>query len=71
MDDTKKIHRNHSESLSKTTKNNNNEALMTSLDKQSCHGPLGMEHGHINDEDITASSAFDFKSVGPQNARYY
>ena len=28
-----------------------------------------MEHGHIKDEDITASSAFDFKSVGPQNAR--
>ena len=28
-----------------------------------------MEHGHIDDEDITASSAFDFKSVGPQNAR--
>ena len=34
-----------------------------------CLLALGMEHGHIKDEDITASSAFDFKSVGPQNAR--
>ena len=32
--------------------------------------PLGMEHGHIKDGDITASSYFDFKSVGPQNGRY-
>ena len=28
-----------------------------------------MEKGHIKDEDITASSAFDFKSVGPHLAR--
>lgn len=34
-----------------------------------CSLPLGMEKGHIKDEDITASSAFDFKSVGPHNAR--
>eukprot|EP00096_Caligus_rogercresseyi_P011414 TRINITY_DN4481_c0_g1_i2.p1 TRINITY_DN4481_c0_g1~~TRINITY_DN4481_c0_g1_i2.p1 ORF type:complete len:680 (+),score=197.66 TRINITY_DN4481_c0_g1_i2:156-2195(+) len=34
-----------------------------------CSSPLGMEHGHIEDADIQASSAFDFKSVGPQNAR--
>ena len=36
---------------------------------KACDSPLGMEHGHIKDADITASSAFDFKSVGPQNAR--
>ncbi len=34
-----------------------------------CRRPLGMEHGHIADEDISASSSFDFKSVGPHNAR--
>ena len=34
-----------------------------------CVVPLGMEKGHIKDEDITASSAFDFKSVGPHLAR--
>ena len=36
---------------------------------QMCFGPLGMEHGHISDEHISASSAFDYKSVGPHNAR--
>ncbi len=39
------------------------------LFSDSCTAALGMEHGHIKDEDITASSAFDLKSVGPQNAR--
>ena len=29
-----------------------------------------MEHGHIKDEDISATSYFDLKSVGPHNARY-
>ena len=49
---------------------NNNEKISSSnLNEDACFGPLGMEHGHIDDEDITASSAFDFKSVGPQNAR--
>ena len=41
----------------------------TSLILLGCHLPLGMEKGHIKDEDITASSAFDLKSVGPHLAR--
>ena len=49
---------------------NNNATSPTNLKLQSCYDPLGMEHGHINDEDISASSAFDYKSVGPHNARY-
>jgi len=32
-------------------------------------GPLGMEHGHIKDGDITASSTFDYHSVGPHIGR--
>eukprot|EP00095_Tigriopus_kingsejongensis_P010264 snap_masked-scaffold178_size283195-processed-gene-1.2 protein:Tk10264 transcript:snap_masked-scaffold178_size283195-processed-gene-1.2-mRNA-1 annotation:"epithelial discoidin domain-containing receptor 1-like" len=36
---------------------------------ESCFLPLGMEHGHIANGDISASSAFDHTSVGPQNAR--
>ena len=55
--------------LKERPKNNNSESMISNLREQSCFGPLGMEHGHINDEDISASSAFDFKSVGPQNAR--
>ncbi|TRY62645.1 hypothetical protein TCAL_11961 [Tigriopus californicus] len=38
-------------------------------DDDSCRSALGMEHGHISDSDISASSAFDYTSVGPQNAR--
>ena len=38
-------------------------------DADNCLQPLGMEHGHISDDKITASSAFDHKSVGPQNGR--
>ena len=38
-------------------------------DADKCMQPLGMEHGHIGDDKITASSAFDHKSVGPQNGR--
>ena len=34
-----------------------------------CLLPLGMGKGHIKDEDISASSAFDLKSVGPHLAR--
>lgn len=34
-----------------------------------CIGPLGMEHGLIKDEDITASSSFDSGNVGPQHGR--
>ena len=30
---------------------------------------LGMEHGHIKDVDITASSTFDYHSVGPHIGR--
>ena len=34
-----------------------------------CLLALGMGKGHIKDEDISASSAFDLKSVGPHLAR--
>ena len=37
-----------------------------------CQGSaLGMEHGHINDADITASSTFDYHSVGPHIGRWF
>jgi hypothetical protein len=42
---------------------------ITILEK--CILPLGMEEGKIPDEAITASSSYEMKSVGPQNARYY
>ncbi|CAB4069812.1 DDR2 [Lepeophtheirus salmonis] len=45
------------------------EVSSVSNEANECAIPLGMEHGHIDDADITASSAFDFKSVGPQNGR--
>lgn len=35
-----------------------------------CIIPLGMEEGKIPDNAITASSSYEMKSVGPQNARY-
>lgn len=35
-----------------------------------CILPLGMEEGKIPDDAITASSSYETKSVGPQNARY-
>lgn len=35
-----------------------------------CRKALGMQSGHIPDDAITASSAFDDKSVGPANGRY-
>ena len=35
-----------------------------------CVEPLGMESGKIPESRITASSSFDVKSVGPQNARF-
>lgn len=41
---------------------------MSFLEK--CILPLGMEEGKIPDEAITASSSYEMKSVGPQNARY-
>ncbi|XP_024936417.1 discoidin domain-containing receptor 2 isoform X2 [Cephus cinctus] len=34
-----------------------------------CILPLGMEEGKIPDDAITASSSYEMKSVGPQNAR--
>lgn len=42
--------------------------MMMILEK--CILPLGMEEGRIPDEAITASSSYEMKSVGPQNARY-
>ncbi|XKL63510.1 hypothetical protein PGB90_005874 [Kerria lacca] len=41
----------------------------TRLSLRSCSTALGMEKGHILDSAITASSSYDPKSVGPQNAR--
>lgn len=35
-----------------------------------CNSPLGLESGAVADRDITASSAYDWGSVGPQHARY-
>lgn len=34
-----------------------------------CRSALGMEEGRIPDTAITASSSYEAKSVGPQNAR--
>lgn len=34
-----------------------------------CRSALGMEEGRIPDHAITASSSYEIKSVGPQNAR--
>ncbi|KAJ8876768.1 hypothetical protein PR048_021215 [Dryococelus australis] len=34
-----------------------------------CRSALGMEEGRIPDAAITASSSYEYKSVGPQNAR--
>ncbi|XP_046678301.1 LOW QUALITY PROTEIN: discoidin domain-containing receptor 2-like [Homalodisca vitripennis] len=34
-----------------------------------CKAPLGMEEGRIPDSAISASSSYEVKSVGPQNAR--
>ncbi|XP_034231704.1 discoidin domain-containing receptor 2-like, partial [Thrips palmi] len=38
-------------------------------DEGECASALGMEAGHIPDHAITASSSYEAKSVGPQNAR--
>ncbi|EZA62255.1 Discoidin domain-containing receptor [Ooceraea biroi] len=43
------------------------ESIGNALEK--CILPLGMEEGKIPDEAITASSSYEMKSVGPQNAR--
>lgn len=34
-----------------------------------CRSALGMEEGRIPDHAISASSSYEAKSVGPQNAR--
>ncbi|XP_022902114.1 discoidin domain-containing receptor 2-like [Onthophagus taurus] len=38
-------------------------------DHEECRAPLGMQEGRIPDHAITASSSYEAKSVGPQNAR--
>uniref|UniRef100_T1J7A6 Protein kinase domain-containing protein n=1 Tax=Strigamia maritima TaxID=126957 RepID=T1J7A6_STRMM len=43
--------------------------VAAALELGQCVAPLGMESGEIKDEDISASSAYDMASVGPQNAR--
>ena len=35
-----------------------------------CRTALGMEEGRIPDTAISASSSYEVKSVGPQNARF-
>lgn len=37
--------------------------------EEECVIPLGMESGRIPSSRITASSSYDVKNVGPQNAR--
>ncbi|XP_026679844.1 discoidin domain-containing receptor tyrosine kinase B-like [Diaphorina citri] len=37
--------------------------------QEKCRSPLGMEEGTIPDHAISASSSYELKSVGPQNAR--
>ncbi|XP_046391310.1 discoidin domain-containing receptor 2-like isoform X3 [Ischnura elegans] len=39
------------------------------LELGGCHEPLGLENGAIPDADVTASSAYDSASVGPQHGR--
>uniref|UniRef100_A0A6P7FC65 Uncharacterized protein LOC114326810 isoform X2 n=1 Tax=Diabrotica virgifera virgifera TaxID=50390 RepID=A0A6P7FC65_DIAVI len=39
-------------------------------DAGECRAALGMEEGRIPDHAISASSSYEAKSVGPQNARY-
>ncbi|CAG0891488.1 unnamed protein product, partial [Cyprideis torosa] len=39
------------------------------LNLELCHFPLGMENGSIPDQDLSASSSFDEKNVGPKSAR--
>ncbi len=39
------------------------------LVSEMCDTALGMEKGRIPDSAITASSSYELKSVGPQNAR--
>ncbi|XP_065345024.1 discoidin domain-containing receptor tyrosine kinase B isoform X3 [Cloeon dipterum] len=41
----------------------------TQLDLSQCNNALGMEDGRIPDSDISASSAYDSGSVGPQHGR--
>ena len=45
-------------------------ACKSKINVSGCIGsPLGMEHGHIPDRDIAASSTFDYHSVGPHMGR--
>lgn len=44
--------------------------LIEGMISEQCIIPLGMEEGKIPDNAITASSSYEMKSVGPQNARF-
>jgi hypothetical protein len=47
------------------------DAATVMSDSANCAAqPLGMEQGHIEDHMVSASSAFDNKSVGPHNGRW-
>ncbi|XP_044758966.1 discoidin domain-containing receptor 2-like isoform X2 [Coccinella septempunctata] len=43
--------------------------VLGALELDSCDSPLGMESGAIKNSSITASSVYDFSSVGPQHGR--
>ncbi|XP_064648959.1 discoidin domain-containing receptor 2-like isoform X3 [Lineus longissimus] len=47
----------------------NTRASSTKLDISQCRTSLGMQVATIPDESITASSSYDYASVGPTNAR--
>uniref|UniRef100_A0AAR5Q608 F5/8 type C domain-containing protein n=1 Tax=Dendroctonus ponderosae TaxID=77166 RepID=A0AAR5Q608_DENPD len=42
---------------------------LEAVDPSQCIAPLGMESGLIQDEDISASSSFDFKYLAPHHGR--
>ncbi|XP_045462151.1 discoidin domain-containing receptor 2-like isoform X3 [Harmonia axyridis] len=43
--------------------------VLGALELDTCNAPLGMESGAIKNSSITASSVYDFSSVGPQHGR--
>ena len=49
--------------------NDNNKFLHRIFFPATCIGPLGMESGVIQDNQIQSSSSFEHASVGPHNAR--
>ncbi|XP_026671582.1 discoidin domain-containing receptor tyrosine kinase B-like [Ceratina calcarata] len=58
-----------SENANASVSGNEDSVENVLFDKGRCILPLGMEEGKIPDNAITASSSYESKSVGPQNAR--